>query len=48
MLIGYIAIQPDSEECREDTRELGFALISKYRGQGYMKEDMHDKRGSEI
>lgn len=38
VLIGYIAIHPDSEECREDTRELGFALISKYRGQGYMKE----------
>ncbi len=37
-LIGYIVINPDSEECREDTREMGFALISKYRGQGYMKE----------
>ena len=37
-LIGYIVINPDSEECREDTREIGFALISKYRGQGYMKE----------
>lgn len=37
-LIGYIAINPDSEERREDTRELGFALISRYRGQGYMKE----------
>lgn len=37
-LIGYIAIHPDSEEGREDTRELGFTLISKYRGQGYMKE----------
>lgn len=37
-LIGYIVINPDSEECREDTRELGVALISKYRGQGYMKE----------
>lgn len=30
VLIGYIAIHPDSEKCREDTRELGFALISKY------------------
>ena len=37
-LIGYIVISPDSEECREDTREIGFALISRYRGQGYMKE----------
>lgn len=37
-LLGYIVISPDSEECREDTRELGFALISKYRGKGYMKE----------
>lgn len=37
-LIGYIVINPDSEENKEDTRELGFALISRYRGQGYMKE----------
>ena len=37
-LLGYIAINPDSEEGREDTRELGFALISKYRGKGYMRE----------
>lgn len=37
-LIGYIAVNPDSEEGRADARELGFALISKYRGQGYMKE----------
>lgn len=29
-LIGYIVINLDSEECREDTRELGFALISKH------------------
>lgn len=36
--LGYIAINPDSEEGREDTRELGFALISKYRGKGYMSE----------
>lgn len=33
-LIGYIVISPDAKECREDTREMGFALISKYRGQG--------------
>lgn len=37
-LLGYIVINPDSEEGREDTRELGFALISKYRGKGYMRE----------
>ncbi|MDD5935317.1 MAG: GNAT family N-acetyltransferase [Clostridiales bacterium] len=37
-LLGYVVINPDSEEGREDTRELGFALISKYRGNGYMKE----------
>ena len=37
-LLGYIVIHPDSEEGREDTRELGFALISRYRGKGYMKE----------
>lgn len=37
-LIGYLVIEPDSEEGREDTRELGFALIARYRGQGYMKE----------
>lgn len=37
-LIGYIVVNPDSGECRKDTREIGFALISKYREQGYMKE----------
>lgn len=37
-LVGYIVINPDSEEDREDTRELGFAMISKYRQKGYMKE----------
>lgn len=40
-LIGYLAVNPDSEEGREDTRELGFALISNYRGQGYMKEAVY-------
>ena len=24
-LIGYIVISPDSEECKEDTRDMGFA-----------------------
>lgn len=37
-LIGYLAVNPDSEEGREDTRELGFALIAGHRGKGYMKE----------
>lgn len=36
--IGYITIDPDSDENREDTRELGFALLPEYRGNGYMKE----------
>lgn len=37
-VVGYIAINPDSEEGREDTRELGFALAAKYRGRGCMLE----------
>jgi len=37
-LVGYIAINPDSEEDREDTRELGYAIIEKYRRNGYMFE----------
>ncbi len=36
--LGYVAINPDSEEEREDTKELGFALRKKVRGQGYMNE----------
>lgn len=36
--LGYIAVNPDSEEEREDTRELGFAMRAKVRRQGYMKE----------
>ena len=36
--IGYITVDPDSEEDREDTKELGFALLPEYRGNGYMKE----------
>lgn len=36
--IGYITIDPDSDEDREDTKELGFALLPEYRGNGYMKE----------
>lgn len=37
-LLGYIAINPDSEEGRTDTRELGFALMPRFRRKGYMKE----------
>jgi len=36
--IGYVAINPDSEEDREDTKELGFGLIEKYRHKGFMYE----------
>lgn len=36
--LGYVAVNPDSEEGRADTRELGFALIERYRGRGFMKE----------
>lgn len=38
ILMGYITINEDSEEEREDTKELGFAMISGYRKKGYMKE----------
>lgn len=37
-LIGYIAVNPDSEAHREDTRELGYALHPHYQGFGYMSE----------
>lgn len=37
-VIGYIAVNPDSEEGREDTRELGFALHPDYQHKGYMDE----------
>lgn len=36
--IGHIAVYKDSEEGREDTRELGYAVDEKYRRKGYMKE----------
>ncbi|MGI6192799.1 MAG: GNAT family N-acetyltransferase [Christensenellales bacterium] len=36
--IGYIALNPDSEEEREDTRELGFAISARHRRNGYMRE----------
>ena len=50
-LIGYMAIQPDSEENRPDTRELGFGLLPQWQHQGYMTEaiqallDVFRKRG---
>ncbi len=37
-VIGYIAVNPDSEEGRGDTRELGFALHPAYQHKGYMDE----------
>lgn len=37
-LLGYIAVNPDSEEQRTDTRELGFALLPQCRRKGYMRE----------
>lgn len=37
-VIGYIAINPDSEESRSDTRELGYALHPDYWHHGYMIE----------
>lgn len=37
-VIGYIAIYPDSEENREDTRELGYAINKKFQGLGIMTE----------
>ena len=37
-VVGYIAINHDSEEGRDDTRELGFATVPQYRGNGYMYE----------
>lgn len=36
--IGYISINPDSEDNREDTKEIGFAILNKHRRNGYMKE----------
>lgn len=37
-VIGYIVIESDSEENREDTRELGFALHPDWQHRGYMTE----------
>jgi ribosomal-protein-alanine N-acetyltransferase len=36
--VGYISVNPDSEEGREDTREFGFAISAEYRRKGYMRE----------
>lgn len=40
-VIGYIAIKPDSEDDREDTRELGFALNPQYQHHAYMTETVN-------
>lgn len=40
-VIGYIAIKPDSEDSREDSRELGFALNPQYQHQAYMTETVN-------
>lgn len=37
-VIGHIAVYPDSEEGREDTRELGFVLAAAYHRRGIMTE----------
>lgn len=37
-VIGHIAIKSDSENGREDTKELGFALNRNYHNQGIMTE----------
>lgn len=38
IVIGHIAVYEDSQNKREDTRELGFALNRDYQGQGIMDE----------
>ena len=37
-VIGHIAVNNDSEEGREDTKELGFVLNRNYQNQGIMTE----------
>lgn len=37
-VIGHVGIYPDSEEGRNDTRELGFALNRQFQRQGIMTE----------
>ena len=37
-VIGHIAVNSDSENGREDTKELGFALNRNYQNQGVMTE----------
>ena len=37
-VIGHIAVNSDSENGREDTKELGFALNSNYQNKGIMTE----------
>lgn len=40
-VIGYLAIHKDSENDREDTKELGFALNQNYQRRGIMTEVVH-------
>ena len=37
-VIGHLNVKPDSEDGREDTKELGYLIRSDCRRQGYMKE----------
>lgn len=36
--VGYVAVNSDSEEDREDTKELGFGIIASERNKGYAFE----------
>ena len=40
-VIGHISVDPDSEENRPDTRELGCALHPQYHRRGVMTEAIH-------
>lgn len=44
-VIGEISVKPDSEEQREDTRELGCALHPAYQHKGYMTEAVQGALG---
>lgn len=41
-VIGHITINNDSENGREDTKELGFALNRNYQNQGIMTEVVYE------
>jgi len=40
--IGYLCIDDDSNDDREDTKELGFCLLEQYRGKDYMLEALNE------